>query len=164
MSRMEEEKQEEEETLVLVELHGVIDSEIFTQDSFSKFKVLAVDSERPVLQVENFIFSGEYEHTLGTAVFFEEEEKRLKCDPVFCKKPPRMLRYACSTNKKLSMKRVFVSEKSAGGDVKREGEPGPSHISVGPSDAAQKLDNAGGGMGTEEQDLTEIQTEVSTGP
>ncbi|XP_045121936.1 general transcription factor 3C polypeptide 6-like [Portunus trituberculatus] len=152
----EEEEEEEEETLVLVELHGVIDSEIITQDSFSKFKVLAVDSERPVLQVENFIFSGEYEHTLGTAVFFEEEEKRLKCDPVFCKKPPRMLRYACSTNKKLNMKRIFVSEKSAGLDVKCEGAPGPSNVSVDLSDTPQIV-NAGDG------DTEEVQEEVSTG-
>lgn len=115
-----EEETEEEEELILVELHGVIDSEIFTQDSFGRFRVLAIDSERPVIQVENFNFSGEYQHTMGTAVFFEEEEKRLKCDPVFCKKPPRMLRYSCQTNKKLNMKRVFVSEKSGSKDVKRE--------------------------------------------
>lgn len=105
---------EEEETLVMVELHGVIDSEIFAQDSFEKFKILAIDSERPILQVENFVFSGEYEHTMGTAVFFEEEDKRVKkCDPVFCKKPSRMLKYVCKTNKKLTMKRVFISEKQA---------------------------------------------------
>lgn len=103
---------EEEDTLVMVELHGVIDSEIFAQDSFDKFKILAVDSERPILQVENFVFSGEYEHTMGTAIFFEEEDKRVKkCDPVFCKKPSRMLKYVCKTNKKLTMKRVFISEK-----------------------------------------------------
>lgn len=133
----EDEEEEEEETLVLVELHGVIDSEIFTQDSFSKFKILAVDSERPVIQIENFVFSGEYEHTVGTAVLFEEEEKRLKCDPVFCKKPARMLRYACSTNKKLSMKRVFVSEKSGARNVKFEGTPGASHPPQDSSDPVE---------------------------
>ncbi|KAG0726624.1 General transcription factor 3C polypeptide 6 [Chionoecetes opilio] len=133
----EEEDEEEEETLVLVELHGVIDSEIFNQESFSKFKVMAIESDRPVLQVENFIFSGEYQHTLGTAALFEEEEKRLKCDPVFCKKPPRMLRYSCGTNKKLAMKRIFVSEKNAGqetgthGDAGDAGDPGTSQ---GPSE------------------------------
>ncbi|KAG7173288.1 general transcription factor 3C polypeptide 6-like [Homarus americanus] len=114
---------EEEETLVMVELHGVIDSEIFAQDSFEKFKILALDSVRPILQVENFMFSGEYEHTMGTAVFFEEEDKRVKkCDPVFCKKPSRMLKYVCKTNKKLTMKRVFISEKQAGdtGNLKTE--------------------------------------------
>ncbi|XP_045599132.1 general transcription factor 3C polypeptide 6 [Procambarus clarkii] len=105
---------EEEETLVMVELHGVIDSEIFAQDSFDKFKILSIDSEHPILQVENFVFTGDYEHTMGTAVFFEEEDKRVKkCDPVFCKKPSRMLKYVCKTSKKLTMKRVFISEKLA---------------------------------------------------
>ncbi|KAK3877180.1 hypothetical protein Pcinc_018097 [Petrolisthes cinctipes] len=115
------ESDEEEEMLVMVELNGVIDSEIFAKDSFDKFKVLAIDSERPILQVENFVFSGGYDHTRGTAIFFEEDEKKLKCDPVFCKKPPRMLKYVCKTNKKLTMKRVFISEKQAKeGDKKEE--------------------------------------------
>ncbi|XP_068232641.1 general transcription factor 3C polypeptide 6-like [Palaemon carinicauda] len=106
---------EEEETLIAVELHGVIDSEIFAQDSFSKFKILAIDSEQPILQVENFVFTGGYEHAMGTNIFFEEDEKKVKkCDPVFCKKPARMLKYVCKTNKKLNMKRVFVSEKTSG--------------------------------------------------
>lgn len=105
---------EEEETLIAVELHGVIDSEIFAQDSFNKFKILAIDSEHPILQVENFVFTGGYEHTMGTTVLFEEEDKKVKkCDPVFCKKPSRMLKYVSKTNKKLNMKRVFVSEKTA---------------------------------------------------
>lgn len=117
------ESYEEEEMLVMVELNGVIDSEIFAKDSFDKFKVLAIDSERPVLQVENFVFSGGYDHTRGTAIFFEEDEKKLKCDPVFCKKPPRMLKYVCKTNKKLTMKRVFISEKQAKEvDKKEEGK------------------------------------------
>lgn len=116
------ESYEEEEMLVMVELNGVIDSEIFAKDSFDKFKVLAIDSERPILQVENFVFSGGYDHTRGTAIFFEEDEKKLKCDPVFCKKPPRMLKYVCKTNKKLTMKRVFISEKQAKTEVDKEKE------------------------------------------
>ncbi|XP_066968156.1 general transcription factor 3C polypeptide 6 [Macrobrachium rosenbergii] len=108
---------EEEETLIAVELHGVIDSEIFAQDSFNKFKILAIDSENPILQVENFVFTGGYEHAMGTNIFFEEDDKKVKkCDPVFCKKPARMLKYVCKTNKKLNMKRVFVSEKASGED------------------------------------------------
>lgn len=125
---------EEEDTLVMVELHGVIDSEIFAQDSFAKFKILAVDSERPILQVENFVFSGEYEHTMGTAVFFEEEDKRVKkCDPVFCKKPSRMLKYVCKTNKKLTMKRVFISEKQPGDPQSTQAEEHSEHAE--PSEA-----------------------------
>jgi len=112
-----ESEYEEEETLVMVDLHGVIDSEIFTQDSFNKFKILGVDTERPILQVENFVFTGEYDQTIGTAVIFEEKDKKVKkIDPVFCKKPPRMLKYVCKTNKMLNMKRVFVSEKAKEGE------------------------------------------------
>lgn len=112
-----ESEYEEEETLVMVDLHGVIDSELFSQDCFNKFKILGIDTDQPILQVENFMFTGEYAQTMGTAVMFEEEEKRVKkSDPVFCKKPPRMLKYVCKTNKKLNMKRVFVSEKAKEGE------------------------------------------------
>ena len=123
---------EEEETLVAVELHGVIDSEIFAQDSFNKFKILAIDSEHPTLQVENFVFTGSYEHTMGTNVLFEEDEKKVKkCDPVFCKKPPRMLKYICKTTKKLNMKRVFVSEKNTSDESSAPGE-GENEETVAP--------------------------------
>ena len=104
---------EEEETMILIELHGVIDSEIFTRDRFEKFAILGIDTEKPILQVENFVFTGEYEDTMGTALILEEDDKKVKkCDPVFCKKPPKKLNYVCKSNKNLIMKRVFVTQKS----------------------------------------------------
>ena len=107
-----ESEYEEEEMMVLVELNGVIDSEIFTQNNFNKFKVLGIETNNPVLQLENFVFSGEYKQTMGTALVLEEGDKKVKkCDPVFCKKPSKRLKYICKTNKTLEMNRVFVSEK-----------------------------------------------------
>ncbi|XP_044913851.1 general transcription factor 3C polypeptide 6 isoform X3 [Felis catus] len=71
-SREEEEEEEEEaEQLVLVELSGIIDSD-FLSKCENKCKILGIDTERPILQVDSYVFAGEYEDTLGTCVIFEE--------------------------------------------------------------------------------------------
>ncbi|XP_021568527.1 general transcription factor 3C polypeptide 6 isoform X3 [Carlito syrichta] len=67
----EEEEEEEEEQLVLVELSGIIDSD-FLSKCENKCKILGIDTERPILQVDSYVFAGEYEDTLGTCVIFEE--------------------------------------------------------------------------------------------
>ncbi|CAL4156312.1 unnamed protein product [Meganyctiphanes norvegica] len=147
-----ESEYEEEETLVMVDLHGVIDSEIFSQDSFNKFKILGVDTEQPILQVENFVFTGEYDQTIGTAVMFEEVDKKVKkSDPVFCKKPPTMLKYVCKTNKKLNMKRVFVSERA------KEGEENANDGNEGTDDVQEGEDN----LNEEEMDLSQKESAQS---
>ncbi|XP_063606184.1 uncharacterized protein LOC134781092 [Penaeus indicus] len=89
---------------------------------------------------------------MGTAVFFEEEEKKVKkCDPVFCKKPTRMLKYVCKTNKKLNMKRVFVSEKSEGNAVKLKMERTEEGESEGAMDFS--AEEASGGLEPENGQL-----------
>ncbi|XP_027458353.1 general transcription factor 3C polypeptide 6 isoform X4 [Zalophus californianus] len=67
----EEEEEEEAEQLVLVELSGIIDSD-FLSKCENKCKILGIDTERPILQVDSYVFAGEYEDTLGTCVIFEE--------------------------------------------------------------------------------------------
>ncbi|XP_029800633.1 general transcription factor 3C polypeptide 6 isoform X2 [Suricata suricatta] len=67
----EDEEEEDAEQLVLVELSGIIDSD-FLSKCENKCKILGIDTERPILQVDNYVFAGEYEDTLGTCVIFEE--------------------------------------------------------------------------------------------
>ncbi|XP_075410783.1 general transcription factor 3C polypeptide 6 isoform X2 [Tenrec ecaudatus] len=67
-----EEWEEEEEQLVLVELSGIIDSD-FLSKCENKCKILGIDTEKPIMQVDNYVFAGEYEDTLGTCVIFEED-------------------------------------------------------------------------------------------
>ncbi|XP_012877816.1 PREDICTED: general transcription factor 3C polypeptide 6 [Dipodomys ordii] len=63
--RSEEEEEddddvEEEEQYVLVELTGIIDSD-FLSKCEKKCKILGIDTERPILQVDSYVFAGEYE-------------------------------------------------------------------------------------------------------
>ncbi|XP_074752266.1 general transcription factor 3C polypeptide 6 isoform X4 [Athene noctua] len=65
------EEDEVEEQLVMVELSGIIDSD-FLEKCENKCKILGIETERPILQVDRYVFAGEYEDTLGTCVVFEE--------------------------------------------------------------------------------------------
>ncbi|XP_042636880.1 general transcription factor 3C polypeptide 6 [Orycteropus afer afer] len=105
-----EEWEEEEEQLVLVELSGIIDSD-FLSKCENKCKVLGIDTERPVMQVDNYVFAGEYEDALGTCVIFEEDVEE-HADGEGSNKT--VLKYRCHTMKKLSMTRTLLTEKKEG--------------------------------------------------
>uniref|UniRef100_A0A8C6EE18 General transcription factor 3C polypeptide 6 n=1 Tax=Microcebus murinus TaxID=30608 RepID=A0A8C6EE18_MICMU len=95
----EEEEEEEEEQLVLVELSGIIDSD-FLSKCENKCK-------RPILQVDSYVFAGEYEDTLGTCVIFEENVEHVDAEG----NNKTVLKYKCHTMKKLSMTRTLLTEK-----------------------------------------------------
>ncbi|XP_073475398.1 general transcription factor 3C polypeptide 6 isoform X2 [Aquarana catesbeiana] len=101
---------EEEEHLVSVELTGILDSDILEKCN-NKCKILGINTEKPFLQVDKYVFAGEYEDALGTCVIFEEILDHGDADH---SKPK--LKYKCHTVKKLNMTRTFLTEKKEGDD------------------------------------------------
>ncbi|XP_012737578.2 general transcription factor 3C polypeptide 6 [Fundulus heteroclitus] len=104
---------EEEEQLVVVELSGIINNDFLSK--CQTCKILDIDSERPMMQVGQYVFAGEYDDALGTCVLFEELPKKGKA-----KESPG-LRYMCHTVKKLTMQRIFLTEKREG-EMMAEGQ------------------------------------------
>ncbi|XP_034443106.1 general transcription factor 3C polypeptide 6 isoform X2 [Hippoglossus hippoglossus] len=98
---------EEEEQLVVVELSGIISND-FLSKCRGTCKILDIDSDRPMMQVGQYVFAGEYEDALGTCVLFEEGKQRGQGDSA-----PE-LKYMCHTVKKLMMQRIFLTEKKEG--------------------------------------------------
>uniref|UniRef100_UPI0037E8E0B9 general transcription factor 3C polypeptide 6 isoform X1 n=1 Tax=Semicossyphus pulcher TaxID=241346 RepID=UPI0037E8E0B9 len=98
---------EEEEQLVVVELSGIINNDFLTKCR-GTCKILDIDSEKPMMQVGQYVFAGEYEDALGTCVLFEEGTQKGKADS-----GPE-LKYMCHTVKKLMMQRIFLTEKKEG--------------------------------------------------
>ncbi|XP_053160529.1 general transcription factor 3C polypeptide 6 isoform X1 [Hemicordylus capensis] len=98
-----------EEQLVMVELSGIIDSE-FLEKCENKCKILGIDTERPILQVDRYVFAGEYEDTLGTCVVFEENNDHVDAEG----NQKLQLKYKCHTMKKLNMTRTLLTEKKEG--------------------------------------------------
>lgn len=105
----EEEEIEEAEQFVLVELSGIIDSD-FLSKCENKCKILGIDTEKPILQVDSYVFAGEYEDTLGTCVIFEEGVEHVEPEGT----DKTVLKYKCHTMKKLSMTRTLLTEKKEG--------------------------------------------------
>lgn len=102
-----EDEWEEEEQLVVVELSGIINNEHLSKCCKTS-KILDIDSERPMMQVGQYVFAGEYEDTLGTCVLFEEVPQKGRASD----SPD--LKYMCHTLKKLTMQRIFLTDKKEG--------------------------------------------------
>ncbi|XP_034233631.1 uncharacterized protein LOC117640821 [Thrips palmi] len=100
---------EEEEILVYMQFDSKLDSDLL--QPHTPFKIIGVDSEKPVLQLGNQVFEGNWSDTVGTAVFFEENPSASPGDPVFMKNPPVTLNYHSKTQKALVMSRIFVKPK-----------------------------------------------------
>lgn len=92
-----------------MELSGIIDSD-FLSKCENKCKILGIDTERPILQVDSYVFAGEYEDTLGTCVIFEENVEHGDAEG----SNRTVLKYKCHTMKKLSMTRTLLTEKKEG--------------------------------------------------
>ncbi|XP_067000210.2 general transcription factor 3C polypeptide 6 [Anabrus simplex] len=112
----EDEDVEEEEYLVHVEFDGLLDSNILNRPNVF-FKLIGVDTDKPVMQIEEQVFTGEYRDVVGTALFFEEDPAPKVDDPVFGKNHDTQLRYVCKTRKSLLMSRVFLKAKGKDDDM-----------------------------------------------
>ncbi|KFM77097.1 General transcription factor 3C polypeptide 6, partial [Stegodyphus mimosarum] len=117
---------ETEEAVVLVELNGIIDSNFLHQEQ-NPCKILGIETDEPILQLGHYIFSGEYEDTMGTVVVYEPvqvERNEGEVDTDF--------QFLCKTDKKLSMKRVFLQEKK----TLRTNEPTPVELTNAPMESS----------------------------
>lgn len=97
---------EEEESLVVVELSGIMETDLVSQ--VQECKVLGIDTEKPLLQLDNYIFQGQYEDAMGTCMMFEE--KLLPETDEFSTEAQKELEYQYLTNKKVLMQRVFIKK------------------------------------------------------
>ncbi|XP_014670568.1 PREDICTED: general transcription factor 3C polypeptide 6-like [Priapulus caudatus] len=94
----------DEEAYVLLELSGIIDSD-YLKKCEPKCKVLGLDRAKPIVQVGRHVFAGKFEDTVGTAVFFSEEQQGGA-------NTAKQLSYFTHTSKKLCVQRAFLSEKA----------------------------------------------------
>ncbi|GIY27688.1 uncharacterized protein CDAR_237751 [Caerostris darwini] len=95
-----------EETVVLVELNGIIDTDLLLQPQ-NPTKAWGIDTDEPIFQIGNCFFKGEYEDTLGTVVFYEPVDTKDASET-----PENDFEYLCKTDVKLTMRRCFPQDKS----------------------------------------------------
>lgn len=105
-----EESEYEEDILIYMDFEEYSKTSIGNSDKI--FKLIGLETEKPVLQLGNNIYEGEYIATCGTNVLFEEdEEPKPTIRPVAKNEPNIYYKYSCMTEKTLHMKRIFVREK-----------------------------------------------------
>lgn len=116
-------EKEDDEVYVVVELTGVIDSQVM-ELAGKQCTILGIDTPEPVLKLGSYLFTGEYKDSIGTCVLFEECEavtddeagKTNTASRVSRTRRPKelkQLKYFGKTEKRLDMKTSFLQEKAA---------------------------------------------------
>jgi len=117
MARMNstEEYEEEEETLVMAELQGIMETDYLAQ--ITQAKILGIATDKPLLQLDDYTFSGQFQDIIGTSMFFEElpaeeydDENTEDLEEASEEKKPKQLEFRCKTNKKLCFERIFINK------------------------------------------------------
>ena len=108
----------EDEELVHVELSGIFQDDLRRDPNLLK-RFFGLETNEPLVQIgANQVFSGNYNQTPGTSVFFlknEEptpEEGEEQNDPLFSNRSNK-LEYLCKADTKLVLKRVFLKKRPA---------------------------------------------------
>ncbi|KAG4065530.1 hypothetical protein HA402_013300 [Bradysia odoriphaga] len=101
---------EEEEFLVFLDFQTKIKSETLEKRNL-KIKMIGFETDEPIVQVNNKIFRGTFEHAMGTNVFFTPDPNPPPMDPNFETIPSTMYKYHSQTDKVLRMERMFITPK-----------------------------------------------------
>lgn len=119
-------EEDEDEIYVVVELTGVIDSEVMDLAN-KQCSILGIDTAEPVLKLGSYVFTGEYKDTIGTCVLFEECDATPEDDAASTsseatggarrkarigEKQLKQLKYFGKTEKRLDMRTSFLQEKA----------------------------------------------------
>lgn len=114
----------DDEQLVHVQLSGIFQDDLGRDPSILT-RFVGLDTARPIVQIGDQVFEGKYSHIVGTSVFLRTAARDPeRVDPVFDRLPSKRVEYLCKTNKKLTLKRVFLKRKQT------EQAPPPKRASV----------------------------------
>ncbi|XP_001851019.2 guanine nucleotide-binding protein-like 3 homolog [Culex quinquefasciatus] len=116
----------EEEMLVFADFEKYLATEELI-DPNVRVKVIGIETENPIVQINNDLYKGSYDFAIGTNVFLEEDpEGKAAIDPLYSPNPEKLYKYSGQSSKVLKMKRIFVTPKTeqpAATDVKVKPEP-----------------------------------------
>lgn len=63
-----------EESYVMVELSGIVDTDYFTRADAPFCRIWGLDGPQPILQLDRFFFVGGFEDIVGTALLFDQAD------------------------------------------------------------------------------------------
>lgn len=84
---------ESDEKYFVVEFTGLIDR-LSIKEKLANAKFIGLETKEPILQIDNCFFRGSFQDTVGTNIVFNQKD----------------MSFVAKTDKKLAMKRVFLSQ------------------------------------------------------
>jgi len=107
---LESNDSEYEEFYIHIELSELEDSDFLS--TCKTYSLIGLDTSTPILKLDNQIFQGRYEESVGTNVYFEEtiENGDLQQQNSEDDKSKLSLKYRCHTTKKIKIRfqRIFL--------------------------------------------------------
>ncbi|XP_017146719.1 uncharacterized protein LOC108158695 [Drosophila miranda] len=98
---------EESEYLVFADFKNQLSPHLLKHEN-SAIKIIGVESDSPLAEVNGCIYKGTYEHSLGTNVFFEKAADRSPADPLFESSCRQKYQYLDKSDKVISFERVYI--------------------------------------------------------
>ncbi|XP_058823833.1 uncharacterized protein LOC131684732 isoform X2 [Topomyia yanbarensis] len=113
----------EEEMILFADFAKYLTEEELT-DTNLRIKVIGIETDAPIIQINNDVYEGSYDFAMGTNVFLEEDAKtKSLIDPLYSPDPEKVYKYAGQSTKVLKMQRIFITPKAADiTNVKTESE------------------------------------------
>ncbi|XP_055385723.1 general transcription factor 3C polypeptide 6 [Condylostylus longicornis] len=101
----------EDEYFVYIDFQNNLTS-LEADDPRLDIKIIGIDTENPVMEVNGKTFKGTYEYSYCTNVLFEKDINPPILDPIYEKTSEKFYCLTGKTNKKITMKRIFLEPKN----------------------------------------------------
>ncbi|XP_017138844.1 uncharacterized protein LOC108153383 [Drosophila miranda] len=98
---------EESEYLVFADFKNQLPPHTLKHED-AAIKIIGVESDNPMAEVNGSIFKGTYENSIGTNVFFEKDTDRSPADPLFEAACRQKYQYLDKSDKVISFERAYI--------------------------------------------------------
>ncbi|KAJ8968836.1 hypothetical protein NQ317_005304 [Molorchus minor] len=99
------------EKYAFLDFNGTLSSDVFDKEFY--FRIANLHKNNPLVQVNDNVFKGVYDYSVGTNLFFEEIEGDLPPPNAFEKQGPIYLRHILSEMKVINLKAVKIPQQRA---------------------------------------------------
>ncbi|EDW02278.1 GH19984 [Drosophila grimshawi] len=86
-------------------------------------RIIAIESETPMAEINGNIFKGSYDMALGTNVFFEKDTNSVFGDPLYEPVCRQQYKYVNKSDKVISFERVYIENLPQDIKVEEEHQP-----------------------------------------
>ncbi|BFG03907.1 uncharacterized protein DMAD_03030 [Drosophila madeirensis] len=100
---------EETEYLVFADFKNQLPPHLLKHEN-AAIKIIGVESDQPMAEVNGSIYKGTYEQSTGTNVFFEKDTERSPADPLFETACRQKYKYLDKSDKVITFERVYVEK------------------------------------------------------